>query len=255
MIATFQAALTTRFIGRSIRWLDVTASTNSDLRALAENGAPEGMLVAAELQSAGRGRLDRVWQSPRGQNLMFSLLLTPAVEIARRITLPLAVGLGVAETLRGLGIEAGVKWPNDVLVGEKKVCGILCETTTHDAIIAGIGINVNQSPGTFPDEIARRATSLAAILGKPLDRPALLAAFCNTFEPIYLLWREQGLTPLLPRLRKLDCRAGCAVSVQQDDASPRIEGLCLGIAEDGSLLIQTGSGTIERAVSGEIRFT
>ncbi len=253
MTAAFQACLATRFLGRATHWLETTASTNGDLRALAENGAPEGMLVIAESQSAGRGRFDREWQSAAGQNLTFSILLRPEAPIETRITLPLVIGLAVAETLRGLGIEAGVKWPNDVLAGGKKVCGILCESCADAAIIAGIGLNVNQA--AFPAAIAHRAASLCTLLGKPLDRPALLAALCNTLEPLYSEWLAAGLAPLLPRLRALDCRRGRRIAIQQDDSSPRVEGICLGIADDGALLIQTGSASVERIVSGEIPFT
>ena len=145
---------------------ETTASTNADAR----EGHP-GDVFVADFQTAGRGRLDHEWHAARGENLTFSVVLDAAdASPAEVATLPLVVGLAVARavgSLLGKISEVAVKWPNDVLVGEKKICGILCERN-GDAVVAGVGLNVNQTD--FPAEIAARATSLRLVEGSSFSR-------------------------------------------------------------------------------------
>ena len=149
---------------------ETTASTNADAR----EGRP-GDVFVAEFQTAGRGRLDHEWHAARGENLTFSVVLDAAdASPAEVATLPLVVGLAVARavgSLLGKISEVAVKWPNDVLVGGKKICGILCERN-GDAVIAGVGLNVNQTD--FPAEIAARATSLRLVEGSSFSRDDVL---------------------------------------------------------------------------------
>ncbi|MDD5707688.1 MAG: biotin--[acetyl-CoA-carboxylase] ligase, partial [Kiritimatiellae bacterium] len=141
-----QPRLRTRTLGRELHYLTVTSSTNRDLTRLAEAGAPEGTVVVAECQQAGRGRMTRGWFSPPGGGLYFSVLLRPEIEPARATSLPLIVGLAVARTVERCvpGLRAEVKWPNDILVEGRKICGILCELQAESDrihhIVAGIGI-------------------------------------------------------------------------------------------------------------------
>lgn len=200
-----------------------TVSTNLDAR----QGLP-GDVFTADFQTAGRGRLDHKWLSPPGENLMMSVVL-PVEGLApdHVSTLPLVVGLSVAETLGGR-----IKWPNDVLVDGRKLAGILCERH-GDRVVAGIGVNVGQR--TFSPEIAARATSLA-VLGREMPvsvvRDRILAALGRNFP----FWRDHGFGAVHPLVAALDELKGRPVSVRQadDDATP-VSGICGGIRPDGTL--------------------
>ncbi len=231
-----------------IHHFEETTSTN----LLAHDGAPGDVFTAA-FQTGGRGRLDHRWLSPKGRNLMMSAVVDlgglPAHEAA---TLPLAVGLAVADALRAFASPLAIKWPNDVLLGGRKLAGILCERN-GDCGIAGIGVNVLQT--RFPREIAARATSLALAARAGLCSPAaklaekgrtgapavdevrdaVLAALSRTLAE----WRAGGFAAIHPRIAALDALRGRVVRVRQDDSldSPFISGICGGIAADGSLAV------------------
>ncbi|MBM4164575.1 MAG: biotin--[acetyl-CoA-carboxylase] ligase, partial [Lentisphaerae bacterium] len=166
--------LTTRLIGRPYHFLAATDSTNRQTAAYADAGATEGTVVAADAQTGGRGRMGRAWVSPPGLNAYVSILLMPAIEPARVTTLPLVAGLAVALTIERIapGLRPLVKWPNDILLNGRKVCGILCEMEAEAdrirRVVCGIGVNLNQT--TFPAELAPRATSLALESGTVIAR-------------------------------------------------------------------------------------
>ena len=213
---------------------ETTASTNADARA----GRP-GDVFVAEFQTAGRGRLDHEWHAARGENLTFSAVLdaadAPPAEVA---TLPLVVGLAVARyvsSLLGGAADVSVKWPNDVLVGGRKICGILCERN-GDAVIAGVGLNVNQTD--FPAEIAVRATSLRLATGSPFDRDGVLNGVVTEIGDMHSRWLRGGFAALRGAFAAVDCLKGREVAVlaTDGDAAP-IRGLCGGVQEDGSLLV------------------
>lgn len=241
----FGARLRTETFGRAPTFLDACASTNDELLRRAEAGAPEGTLVVTETQSAGRGRLGRTWLSEPGQGLLFSLLARPTLPPETAATLPLMAGLAVAQTLRALGFAAGLKWPNDVLLDDRKVCGILCEAQTSargiEGIVVGIGLNV----GAVPEAVAHRAAGL----GGRLDRLDVLARLCAAFEALYQRWRVGGLPALRPELDALDCKRGKPIVVRP--ARGTLEGIARGIRDDGALLLETASGT-EAIHCGEI---
>ncbi len=225
---------------------ETTASTNADARA----GRPMDVFVA-EYQTAGRGRLDHRWHAARGENLTFSVVLDAAgVAPAWTATLPLAVALavvGAARTLLGhAGAALRVKWPNDVLAGGRKLCGILCELN-GDCVIAGIGLNVNQTE--FPPEIAERATSLALLAGAPFDREEVLGRVVESVGAYHSRWRGGGFAALRGEFEEVDCLKGGMVTVASTDtdAAP-VSGVCGGVAEDGSLIV---GGT--RVYAGEAR--
>jgi BirA family biotin operon repressor/biotin-[acetyl-CoA-carboxylase] ligase len=246
--------LTTRRLGRECAYAEETGSTNRDVAARAQAGAAEGVVVAAGLQSAGRGRMTRVWFSPPKVNLYFSLLLRPGVELARAASLPLVMGLAVAEALCDLAPEMRplVKWPNDILVQDRKLCGILCEmqaeTDCVRHIIAGVGVNVNVTRAQLPEALRDRATSLKIETGRPFSRAAVLAAILNRFEPFYDQWREEGLGPFLPALGARDALRGRAIALEQ--GGRRIEGRAEGVQADGALLLLTEEGLVP-VYSGE----
>ena len=213
---------------------ETTASTNADARA----GRP-GDVFVAEFQTAGRGRLDHEWHAARGENLTFSVVLDAAdASPAEVATLPLVVGLAVAravEAFLGNSSQVAVKWPNDVLVGGKKICGILCERN-GDAVIAGVGLNVNQTD--FPAEIAARATSLRVVAGSPFDREGVLNGVVAEIDDMHSRWLRGGFAALRGGFAALDFLKGRTVSVFATDGdSAPVEGLCGGVQDDGSLLV------------------
>lgn len=246
--------LTTRRIGHDCRYVAETGSTNRDVATLAEEGAPEGLVIAAGAQVKGRGRMTRVWFSPSAVNLYFSVLLRPAVEPGRAASLPLVAGLAVAEALteRVPGLALQIKWPNDILIAGKKVCGILCEmqaeTDCVRHIILGVGVNVNLTRDLLPDELAERATSLRIETGQTFSRAAVLAAILNRFEPLYDRWRAEGLAPLLRAIGAFDALRGRRVTL--DQGGRLLTGKADGILADGALRLVTEHGNVS-IYSGE----
>lgn len=221
-----------------------TASTNLDARAGAH-----GDVYTADFQTAGRGRLDHKWQSPPGANLMMSAVLSAGGLSPESVaTLPLVVGLAVVQAIRGLlpvaeAPKVALKWPNDVLIGGRKVAGILCERN-GETVIVGVGINVKQR--VFPPELADKAISLGSVPRSsagpvpnftgsvPMVREAVLGAL----ERLYETWRDRGFAAVYPAIRAVDFLRGQALAVRQtdDDATP-VRGLCGGIQSDGALLV------------------
>lgn len=192
-----------------------TASTNLDARS-----GRHGDVFTADYQTAGRGRLDHKWESPRGKNIIMSVVLSvanlPPEEVA---TLPLVVGYAVAEAAGGV-----VKWPNDVYLSGRKAAGILCERK-DDLVIVGIGVNVGEVPAMFADRaIAVPSLTIEMIL--------------TSLERAYLLWCAQGFAAIYPKLKAVDFLSGKTLSVRQtDDDTCPVRGVCDGICSDGSLSV------------------
>lgn len=214
----------------SITHVKTTRSTN----LLAKSGSP-GDVFTADRQTEGRGRLDHRWLSAAGQNLMMSAVVDiSGMEAQDAATLPLVAGLAVVEALGSFARGLALKWPNDVLAGGRKLSGILCERS-GDIAVVGIGVNVRQK--VFPDEIARRATSLA-LLGSGAAVSDVRDAVLDSLGLLLDEWRRGGFAALWPRARSVDCLAGRRVAVrQQDSDSSPVSGPCGGIARDGSLLV------------------
>ncbi|MCS6927435.1 MAG: biotin--[acetyl-CoA-carboxylase] ligase, partial [Candidatus Binatia bacterium] len=160
--------LRTRFLGRPLHIFPTLDSTNTYAARLARDGAPEGTVVIADMQTGGKGRLGRTWVSPPHVNLYLSVILRPPVSIAAAPSLNLLAGVAVAETIASVcGLRPSIKWPNDVLVNDKKVCGILAEmqvsASTLCAVILGIGVNINAPLSAFPEELRDKASSLLLV--------------------------------------------------------------------------------------------
>ena len=210
-----------------------TVSTNLDAR----DGRP-GDVFTADFQTAGRGRLDHKWLSPPGDNLMMSAVLdVGGLSPESLATLPLVVGLAVAQAVGKLlgPVPSCLKWPNDVLVGGKKISGILCERH-GDCVIAGIGVNVKQRK--FSPEIAKRATSLESLGPVPISVEAVRDAVLERLGALYAMWRDEGFAAVYPAIQAIDCLRGQALSVRQiDDDKEPIRGICGGIQPDGSLRV------------------
>lgn len=235
--------LATRTFGRTIHLLDKTPSTNSAALALAQEGAEDGTVVVADQQTAGRGRLGRGWHSPPGGNLYCSVILRRTGGAEDRSHwlswVPLAAGVAVVHVVRNLTrLRPSLKWPNDILVGHKKVGGILCEGTgTNQAsacIVVGIGINVNTDPHAFPDELREQATSLAAEAGRPIDRPKLLTALLLELETSWEELCAGKVADLAHDYGELCSTLGRPVRVTLAGGAV-LEGRALCIGRDGSL--------------------
>jgi BirA family biotin operon repressor/biotin-[acetyl-CoA-carboxylase] ligase len=219
-----------------ILWREKISSTNDELRAFAEKGTAEGLILIAEEQMAGRGRRGAAWLSPKGENLAFSVLLRPSASKALWHRLSLAAGLAVAEALEKFVPVAEIKWPNDVRVSGKKIAGILVEAGA-DFVIVGIGINVNSTG--FPEELA--ATSLREECGREADRAQVL------LEVVSRLARHSGgigadFGGMLSAIRERCALTGHHVSFLS--AGERREGFVRGIGSAGELLLEIG-GEVE----------
>ncbi len=251
--------LQTRFLGRELRYLASTDSTNSQLEKLARAGAPEGTVMTADEQTAGRGRMAREWFSPPGANLYFSLLLRPRVPPAAAVTLSLLAGLAIARAVEEVtpGLAPRIKWPNDLWIDDRKLCGILCDMQAEaDCVrylIVGVGVNVNLLSDDWPPELARRAISLRDACGHPVSRAKLLAAILNRFEKLYRTWTEQGLAPFLDTIRKRDALAGRRITLEQ--GGRRIAGKALGLSPDGSLLLERDGEPPLAVWAGDVHIT
>ncbi|MGW0229709.1 biotin--[acetyl-CoA-carboxylase] ligase [Actinopolymorpha singaporensis] len=232
-----------------LRVVAETGSTNADVRALALSGAPEGTLVATDYQSAGRGRLLREWTSPPRSGLMFSLLLRPAEVPPRHWPwLPLLTGCAVVEAVESVAdVRPRLKWPNDVLLDDRKLCGILLErveTPTGPAAVVGVGLNVSTTAAELPGTYA---TSLRMAGAATTDRATLLVAVVRTLEALYSAWRAGGdHGDAFPGGLRAAYLARCA-TVGRDvrvQLAPdrRLEGRAVDVDEGGRLVVRTTDG-------------
>jgi BirA family biotin operon repressor/biotin-[acetyl-CoA-carboxylase] ligase len=255
--AEIEASLRSKRLGHRIVFEKEVDSTNRLARDLAISGAVEGTLVVAETQTGGRGRKGRNWFSPPGEGIYLSLVLRPRFQPAEAPKMTLLAGVALAETLIPLvPSRITIKWPNDVLAGTKKLAGILIEVSTEidaiDHMIVGVGLNVNTAPERFPDELRKRATSLAAEIGHPVRRADILGAFLERFERYYDLTGREGFAPVIRRWRVLSDMAGRRVRVHSFNGS--LEGTIAGIDDDGVLLVMTADGTIQSVISGDVEY-
>jgi BirA family biotin operon repressor/biotin-[acetyl-CoA-carboxylase] ligase len=230
-----------------IRFLDETGSTNDEARKLGKTGAREGTVVVAERQTSGRGRRGAAWVCPPGESLAFSILLRPGEAKPLWPRLALAAGLAVAEALDAFGVEAGVKWPNDVWVRGRKICGILVEADADFAVV-GMGINVNT--GGFPEELEDIATSLRIETGVNHQREDVLSRVLTRFE---IRRRQIGaeFSELLQSLSERCVLAGKHISLLT--AGGRKEGVMEGYAPGGELKIRTEAGLETIIQADEVR--
>jgi BirA family biotin operon repressor/biotin-[acetyl-CoA-carboxylase] ligase len=250
------AQLDTQILGQPLHFFPTIDSTNTYAARLAREGAPEGTTVIADSQSGGKGRLGRSWASPPGVNLYLSVILRPPVStaVAPQLNLlaAIAVADAVSETTR---LSPAIKWPNDILVAEKKVCGILAEMQTEtsglQAVIVGIGVNINAPLSAFPDELRDKASSLLITGGQTIDRSTFTASLLTHLEKSYVLWLQEGFSTLHSRWERYAAHLlGTRISVAVPEGT--VIGMVLGLDRDGGLLVQRDSGEQYRLLAGDV---
>ena len=242
----------TKWAGKTVHFARETDSTNLWIKRLAKEGASEGTLALAEFQSAGRGRLGRSWEVPEGTSVMMSILLRPKFEPQYAPTLTLVMGMAVAKAVKSLGFDVSIKWPNDVVVSHKKICGILTEMGVRDGkidyAVIGVGINVNIKE--FPEEMADKATSLYLESGKEFDRSQIPGLVMEAFEKYYEKFTATcDLSGLKEEYESILANYNQPVRVL---AKEPYEGVARGITDGGELLVEKTDGTIVAVSAGEV---
>lgn len=240
---------------RRIEWHQELDSTQRLARDLARAGAEEGTTVIAESQTAGRGRLGRQWHSPPGLNLYGSIVLRPELPLTSVPQLALVIGLGAADAIAAeTGMRPGLKWPNDVQLGGKKVVGILTEMEAEVErvlhVIAGIGVNVNAPADAFPPELAATATSLALACGRRIDRAAFVGRLLAALEARYDRFLAAGFAAM-----RQDWDSYCALTgrdVRVSAPGGLVAGRVRGLGDDGALVVEEPGGALHRVVAGEV---
>ena len=247
--------LSTSFLGRNVCYFESVSSTNNIAKELAAQGVAEGTLVVAEEQTGGKGRLGRQWCSTKYKGSFFSFILYPpfAPPEANIVTLISAVALATAIN-NVTGVVAGIKWPNDLLLNGKKICGILTELSAEmeriNYMVVGVGVNVNQEESDFPEEVRASATSLKIQTGMKTSRVKLVQVFLKEFEKWYDITLKQGFTPVLARWKEMAVSLNCPVRIQMPNSS--WEGWAEDIDKDGALLLRLPGGELKRVISGEV---
>ena len=242
----------TKWAGKTVHFARKTDSTNLWIKRLAKEGAPEGTLALAEFQSAGRGRLGRSWEVPEGTSVMMSILLRPKFEPQYAPTLTLVMGMAVAKAVKNLGFDVSIKWPNDVVVSHKKICGILTEMGVRDGKIdyAVIGVGINVNIREFPEEMADKATSLYLESGKEFDRSQIPGLVMEAFEKYYEKFAATcDLSGLKEEYESILANYNQPVRVL---AKEPYEGVARGITDGGELLVEKTDGTIVAVSAGEV---
>ncbi len=246
-------ALNTKLIGKQLYFCDEVDSTNNDIRKRAREGEKEGTVVVAEIQTAGKGRRGKTWQSPKGTGIWFSILLRPNITPPEAPLLTLLAGLAVCRAVQQqTGLEAQIKWPNDILIAGKKICGILTELDAEmdsvHFIITGIGINVNIE--SFPEELQQTATSLKIEKGENISRKKILIAVIEEFEKIYLQYEKECSFLTFREEYKKNCiNIGKELKVlsKQPFTAKGID-----ITEQGELIVEKSTGERVTVLSGEV---
>ncbi len=247
--------LDTQIVGKSYAFEQELESTNTFLSELPLGDCTDGMVVAAETQTAGRGRMQREWHSPPGANLYFSVLLQPNSKLSDVPQLTLVAAAAAVDALERVtpGLRLDVKWPNDIFAGGRKLAGILCEMQAEadmvQKVILGVGINVNMTATQFPPALRKTATSLQIEAGHKIARPRLMGELLNSIDRHYQLWQKKGLSPFLPLLRERLYMMGKIVSVNAINNVQK--GVVAGLSDEGGLVLKDGRSK-HTVFSGEV---
>ena len=246
--------LKTEVMGKQLYYRDVLPSTQKTAHELANDGAPEGTLVVADKQTAGRGRMSRVWHSQEGNGIWMSLILRPDVPLQKTPQLTLLSAVAVVQAIEAFtGVQPAIKWPNDLMIHGKKAVGILTELQAEEdrvrSVILGIGINVNQQETDFPGELQEIATSLSLEAGEKIDRAGLIQEILQTFEKRYQDYLKHGFTPI--KLLWESYAVGLGNELRARTLQGAFYGKSLGIDDEGVLLLETKDG-IKKIYSADI---
>jgi len=246
--------LNTHDMGQTLHCFEEIASTSDLAKELAEQGAPHGEVVVAERQTAGRGRRGRPWESPPRKNLYLSAVLRPELPPRRAPELTLVAAIAVCEACRQARVDAGIKWPNDVLAGERKLAGILTELAAEpDAVhwvVLGIGVNLNTEPEDFPPELRATATSLRIERGQPVPRALFTAALLTQLEQWLDRHAEEGFGAIRDAWRERSATLGREVRVEVDGGE--VDGVAEDLDDSGALVVRAGGRRIHVS-AGDVR--
>lgn len=247
--------LNTQIVGKDIISLDEIDSTNTYAKNLAKGKCKNGTVVITKKQLAGRGRMGRVWSSQNENGIWMSIILVPdsSVENIQCITLMAAVA--IVKAIQGsVGIQGGIKWPNDIIVDGKKVCGILTEMVENQdgdkAVVIGIGVNVNQSKEDFQGELEDKAISLAMVLKRSLNKSDILKYILNELDYMYSLFINNNMDKILKQWKDNTVTLGNQILITINGET--IIALAKDIDKEGNLVIECIDGTIKKISSGEI---
>ncbi|NJC88055.1 MAG: biotin--[acetyl-CoA-carboxylase] ligase [Desulfuromonas sp.] len=249
--------LSTRIIGKEIRYFTETDSTNRQAYALGEAGAGEGMIVIADRQSAGKGRLGRTWISPPGVNLYLSVLLRPPLPPYAAPQLTFLSALAVSRAIAAVtGLAPTHKWPNDVLLDGFKVAGLLNEMSAESDrirfVVLGIGVNLNMTADQFPADLRAPATSLLLAGGRPVPRALFGRTLLEQLDSLYAEYLRHGPAPIMAAWEAHCDLVGKAVTVDEGSGTA-LRGTVVGIDRDGALLLTLADGSTERILAGDVR--
>ena len=246
--------LNTKTIGKEIYIFNEVMSTNTVGKFLSENGVENGTVILSEKQSGAKGRLGKHWESPLG-GIWLSLIVKPKVDHSKIPMITLATGVAVVKTLERIGIEnAEIKWPNDVMINGKKVCGILTEAITKfntiDSVIIGVGIDANFNVDVLPEELREGTTTLGRELDQKVNENEVIKCFLEEFEKIGILFEEGEFEKILKEWRRYSYSIGKIVEVREP-FSKTYDAYVLGISREGALVVEKIDGTLEKVISGE----
>jgi BirA family biotin operon repressor/biotin-[acetyl-CoA-carboxylase] ligase len=247
-----KSGLNTNILGREVLCYAETTSTNDIAIELAGKDAKEGTLVIADSQTKGRGRLDRKWVASAGTSILASLILRPAIELSQVNRIVLITTISIIHAIRNVAnLHALIKWPNDIVINDKKAAGILAESKTEknslSFVVVGFGINVNIQKGSFPEEIADIATSLSIETGREVSRIYLLQEVLKQIESRYLRLNDNGF---LDEWKSLSATIGNQIQIEYPDSTRT--GLATDIDENGALIVQLDTGEMKHIMNDDI---
>jgi BirA family biotin operon repressor/biotin-[acetyl-CoA-carboxylase] ligase len=245
-----KAGLKTKLIGNNIQYLKETESTNIIARGIAPS-VEEGTVVIAELQTGGRGRLGRKWISPEG-GIWLSIIIKPKIQLMYASRITLLAGVAVAKIIRSYGLAARIKWPNDVLIDGKKICGILTEMEAEmdmiEYCVVGIGIDANVDTESFPEDYRESSTSLKKELGHEIVRVEFVRKLLLEFDELYQKFLKDRFSSILEDWRNMSDTIGEWVKITTQ--SRTLYGEAIGVDSEGALIIETSDGRLEKIVAG-----
>ena len=246
--------LDTKWAGRNLYVFDEVKSTNTVAKFLAMNGAENGTVIISERQTDAKGRSGKAWASPVG-GIWLSLIVKPNVDYSKLPMITIGTGVAVAKAIERTGItSAEIKWPNDIIIHDKKVCGILTEAVTTfntiDSVIIGVGIDANIDIDDFPEELQDGTTTLANELGRKEDENVLIRLFLEEFEKIAETFNNGDYESILKDWRKRSYSVGKIVEVREP-FNKNFDAYVVGIGREGALIVEKIDGTLEKVISGE----